>query len=152
MAVLKVARLGHPVIRGKTDQLSVAEIKSPEVQQLIDHMIETIRDYDGVGLAATQIHIAKQIAVIEVKDNLRYPDMESVPLTVLINPRISNRSKKIVEGWEGLRRQRSSNGTDFEIRLGRSGDGRCARDARKQRADHGFWASCLHDLGSAQRR
>jgi peptide deformylase len=101
MTILKVARLGHPAIRKETALLTTAEIKAPETQQLIDQMIETMREYDGVGLAATQVHIAKQIAVIEVKDNPRYPEMPAVPLTVLINPKITWRSKKLVSGWEG---------------------------------------------------
>jgi peptide deformylase len=101
MSILKVARLGHPVIREKTDPLTVDEIRSPEIQTLIDNMIETMRAYDGVGLAATQVHVAKQVAVIEVQGNPRYPDMPSVPLTVLINPKITKRGKKILESWEG---------------------------------------------------
>lgn len=101
MAILKVARLGHPVIRNQTAPLTPEEIRSPEIQTLIDHMIETMHEYEGVGLAAPQIHVSKQIAVIEVNQNPRYPDMPKVPLTVLINPRITSRSKKIVEGWEG---------------------------------------------------
>lgn len=99
--ILKVARLGHPVLREQAKALTTAEITSPEIQRLIDDMVETMYEYDGVGLAAPQIHISKQIAVIEVHDNPRYPDMEPVPLTVLINPRITDRSKKLVEGWEG---------------------------------------------------
>ena len=101
MSILKVARLGHPVIRKQADPLSAQEIQSREIQVLIDDMVETMREYEGVGLAAPQIHVAKQIAVIEVNENPRYPGMSSVPLTVLINPKITNRSKKIVENWEG---------------------------------------------------
>lgn len=101
MAILKVARLGHPIIRTKTEAFSAQEIELPETQALIENMIETMREYDGVGLAATQIHLAKQIAVIEVHENPRYPGMSEIPLTVLINPRITQRSKKLVEGWEG---------------------------------------------------
>lgn len=101
MSILKVARLGHPVLRSASQPLTSQEIDSREVQDLIDNMIETMREYDGVGLAAPQIHVSKQIAVIEVNANPRYPDMPKVPLTVLINPRITSRSKKIVENWEG---------------------------------------------------
>ena len=101
MAILKVARLGHPILRTETKSLDMSEIELPETQRFIDDMIETMREYDGVGLAATQVHVAKQIAVIEVNGNPRYPDMASVPLTVLINPRITKRSKKYAEGWEG---------------------------------------------------
>ena len=101
MSVLKVARLGHPAIRKQAVPLSAQEIQSSEVQTLIDDMIETMREHDGVGLAAPQVHVSKQIAVIEVKENPRYPGMVHIPLTVLINPKITARSKKIVESWEG---------------------------------------------------
>jgi len=101
MSILKVARLGHPIIRTETAPLTSAEIHSSEIQALINNMIETLHEYEGVGLAATQIHVPKQLAVIEVNDNSRYPGMSAVPLTVLINPRITKRSKKLVGGWEG---------------------------------------------------
>ena len=101
MPILKVASLGHPVIRKQAELLTVQESQSPEIQRLIDDMIETMHEYDGVGLAAPQVHSSKQIAVIEVIQNPRYPEAPNIPLTILINPRITSRSKKIVEGWEG---------------------------------------------------
>lgn len=101
MAILKVARLGHPVLRKQAASLTSQEIASPEIQKLIDDMIETMHEYDGVGLAAPQIHISKQIAVLEVDKNVRYPNAPKVPLTILINPKIISRSKNLIEGWEG---------------------------------------------------
>ena len=101
MAILKVARLGHPVIRQSTVALSVAEIQSQEIQGLIDNMIQTMHEYDGVGLAAPQVHVSKQIAVIEVAENKRYPQAVKIPLVVIINPSISSRSEKRVNSWEG---------------------------------------------------
>ena len=74
MAILKVARLGHPVLRQVALPVPVKEIRSPEIQRLIDDMVETMREYNGAGLAAPQVHVSKQIAVIEVKGNPRYPD------------------------------------------------------------------------------
>ena len=79
MAILKVARLGHPVLREKARPVPVAEIRSAGVQQLIDDMIETMREYDGAGLAANQVHQTLQIAVIEVDANPRYPDAAGHP-------------------------------------------------------------------------
>lgn len=101
MGILKVCRLGHPVLRKVAVPVPVAEIVTPEVQRLIDDMIETMREYDGVGLAAPQVHISKQIAVLEVEKNPRYPEAPPVPLTVLINPRITVLAEETVEGWEG---------------------------------------------------
>jgi peptide deformylase len=89
MAILKVARLGNPVLRKIAAPLTSREIRSPSCQKFIDDMIETMKEYDGVGLAADQVHESKQIAVLEVAENPRYPDKPNVPLTVLINPKIS---------------------------------------------------------------
>ena len=101
MAILKVARLGHPVIRKPSQAVPKESIGSPEVQRFIDDMIDTMREYDGVGLAAPQVHVSKQIAVIEVDENRRYPGEKAIPLTVLINPRIVKASKRLIEDWEG---------------------------------------------------
>jgi peptide deformylase len=101
MAILKVARLGHPVIRTPAQAVPKERIGSAEVQRLIDDMIETMREYEGVGLAAPQVHVSQQIAVIEVDDNRRYPGEGPIPLTVLINPRILSASKDHAEDWEG---------------------------------------------------
>ena len=101
MAILKVARLGHPVLRQPAEPVPVAQIRTPEVQRLIDDMIETMREYNGAGLAATQVHVARQICVIEVNGNPRYPDAAEVPLTVLVNPRVIPLTEETEEGWEG---------------------------------------------------
>jgi peptide deformylase len=101
MAILKVARLGHPVLRKVAQPVPPHEIASPEIQRFIDDMVETMREYNGVGLAATQVHTQKQIAVIEVLDNPRYPDAPDVPLTVVINPQVTFLTEETEEGWEG---------------------------------------------------
>jgi peptide deformylase len=101
MAILKVARLGHPVLRQQAKPLTLDEIRSPETQRLIDDMVETMREYDGAGLAANQVHTLKQICVIEVLGNPRYPDAPHIPLTVLINPIVTPVTEVIEEGWVG---------------------------------------------------
>src|SRR5437879_12801738 len=101
MAILKVARLGHPVLRQVAKPVPRDEIGSPEIQRLIDDMVETMREYDGAGLAATQVHTLQQIAVIEVLANPRYPDAPPVPLIVLVNPVITPLTDATEEGWEG---------------------------------------------------
>lgn len=101
MSILKVARLGHPVLRKVAQELAPNEISTPETQQLIDNMIETMNEYDGVGLAAVQVHVSRQLAVIEVADNPRYPNKEKVPLAVLINPKFEPLSEEMEEDWEG---------------------------------------------------
>jgi peptide deformylase len=101
MAILKVARLGNPVLRRIAAPLTPREIQSASFQKFIDDMIETMKEYDGVGLAADQVHESKQIAVLEVAENPRYPDKPNVPLTVLINPTISPLTDEMEEDWEG---------------------------------------------------
>ena len=101
MSILKVARLGHPVLRNVAKDLASKEISTRETQRLIDNMIETMKEYDGVGLAAVQVHVPMQIAVLEVANNPRYPQKPEVPLSVLINPKIEPLSEEMEEDWEG---------------------------------------------------
>ena len=101
MSILKVARLGHPVLRAGARTLSAKEIASPVIQRLILDMVETMREYSGVGLAAVQIHEALQLAVLEVADNPRYPEKPAVPLSVLVNPQIEPLAQETEDDWEG---------------------------------------------------
>jgi len=101
MAIHKVARLGHPVIRTPCAPVPKETIASSAIQRFIDDMVETMHEYDGVGLAAPQVHVSAQIAVIEAQGNRRYPGEGPIPLTVLINPKILNASKKQRADWEG---------------------------------------------------
>jgi peptide deformylase len=101
MSILKVSRLGHPVLRAMTGKVARDELLSAGIQNFIDNMVETMREYDGVGLAANQVHEPKQIAVLEVADNPRYPHKTRVPLAVLINPAITPLSEEMDEDWEG---------------------------------------------------
>ncbi len=101
MAILKVARLGHPILRKISAPVPAKEIGSPALQRFIDDLIETMREHDGVGLAAPQVHESKRIVVFEVERNPRYPDAPSIPLTVLINPEITVVDKEMDEDWEG---------------------------------------------------
>ncbi|HEU5324015.1 MAG TPA: peptide deformylase [Methylomirabilota bacterium] len=101
MAILKVARLGHPILRAPARPVPADRIRSPEIQRLIDDMIQTMREYDGAGLAANQVHTPLQVAVLEVAGNPRYPDAPEVPLTVLVNPVVTPLTEEMVDGWEG---------------------------------------------------
>ena len=101
MAVLKVARLGHPVLRQVAEPVSPEAIGAPEIQRLIDDMLETMDDHDGAGLAAPQVHVSRRIVIYGVEANPRYPEAEPVPLTVLLNPRITALGQDQEEDWEG---------------------------------------------------
>jgi peptide deformylase len=100
MSVLKVARIGHPVVRTAAKPVPEDEIRSEAVQRLIDDMIETMHEYDGVGLAAPQIHVGLRLAVIEVPSGDERAE-DGVPLMVLVNPVIMPLGADAVVGWEG---------------------------------------------------
>lgn len=101
MALLQIAKMGHPVLRQRAAEVTRAEIDSSDFQRLIDDMIETMRDADGAGIAAPQVFVSKRVVVVEVRHNPRYPDAEAIPLTVLINPVIEPLADEEEEGWEG---------------------------------------------------
>jgi peptide deformylase len=98
--ILKVARIGHPVVRTPAKRIAPERISNPEFQRLIDDMIETMHEYDGVGLAAPQIHVGLRLAVLEVPaSDARARD--AVPLTVLINPKLTPLGKQRAANFEG---------------------------------------------------
>ena len=81
MAVLKIARLGHPILRQVAEPVSPEAIRAPEIQRLIDDMLETMAEYDGAGLAAPQVHVSRRVVIYGVEANPRYPEAPAVPLT-----------------------------------------------------------------------
>ncbi|MBI2061708.1 MAG: peptide deformylase [Nitrospirae bacterium] len=101
MSILKVARMGHPVLRKVAEPVPLEAIRGPETQSLIDDMIETMHEYGGAGLAAPQVHVSRQIVVIEVNGNERYPEARAIPLCVLVNPTVSAETEEMEEDWEG---------------------------------------------------
>jgi len=100
MSILKVARMGHPVLRRKARALEKGEIRDAAIQRLIDDMIETMLEYHGVGLAAPQIHESLRIFVAALdagdEESERAPD----PVAI-INPEITPVGAETVEDWEG---------------------------------------------------
>ena len=101
MALLKIAKMGNPILRKISEPVSKKEIESVDFQRFLDDMIETMRDEDGLGLAAPQVHVSKQVVVIESLDDDRTPEAPPFPLLVLINPVFKYLSKEIRTGWEG---------------------------------------------------
>ena len=86
MSTRPIIRIGHPVLRERAVEIASEDIASPEVQGLIDDLIDTMRDANGAGLAANQIGVLRRAVVMEVGDNPRYPYKPRLPLTVAINP------------------------------------------------------------------
>jgi peptide deformylase len=97
MSILKVARMGHPVLRQKTRAVDKHEIRTPEFQKLIADMIDTMDEYSGIGLAAPQVHETRRLFVA-VLDPDGKGEGEAV---ALINPEITPLARDLVEGWEG---------------------------------------------------
>lgn len=99
MSILKIARMGHPVLRARARKLDVAEIKSPAFQKLVDDMIETMREYEGIGLAAPQVHEGVRLALIGIEDG--HGEERSIRIVPVVNPEIAPIGKDADEDWEG---------------------------------------------------
>ena len=100
MSILKVARIGHPVIRTPAREVPPEAIGGRDIQKLIDDMRETMYEYEGVGLAAPQVHEGLRLAVLEVPGS-DHRSETAVPFTVLINPTITPLEEELEQGWEG---------------------------------------------------
>ena len=122
MAIRKIARMGHPVLRKKARELTKQEILSPQMKILLEDMIDTMNDYGGIGLAAPQIYESVAIAIVDYQENHpRYaketagerdeaPDAKAdedsdathtLPFTIVINPKITVLDETIQTHWEG---------------------------------------------------
>lgn len=101
MAILKIARMGHPVLRRVADP--VQDPTAPQIHALIRNMIDTMQDADGAGLAAPQVHVPRRVVIFHVPAVRSGETEESAPtpLTVLINPEIEPLAEETKLGWEG---------------------------------------------------
>jgi peptide deformylase len=99
MSILKVARMGHPVLRQVARKVEPAEIKSPTFQKLVDDMIETMREYDGIGLAAPQVHEGVRLAIIGIEEGRG--DDRSIRVLPVVNPEVEPIGRTTSEDWEG---------------------------------------------------
>lgn len=95
MPILKVARMGHPVLRGKAREIAPEGFGSPELAGFIDDLIETMQEYAGVGLAAPQVHEGLRLFVMQTD-----PDDEAT-LRVVVNPKLTSLGNEDWEDWEG---------------------------------------------------
>ncbi len=101
MAILKIARMGHPVLLQRCEP--VADPGAPEIRRLVADMMETMEDAPGVGLAAPQVYVPLRLFVFRVPGERREDDPNDLPLgnTVLINPELELLSDERVLNWEG---------------------------------------------------
>jgi peptide deformylase len=100
MAIRKVARLGHPVLRQKCREVTREEISSPEMRRLVRDMVETMHEYGGVGLAAPQVHETVRLAVIEYEEEEEQPNATQ-GLLVIWNARVKVLDETLSGFWEG---------------------------------------------------
>ncbi len=99
MALREILKMGHPLLQRVAEPVS--EFNTPALETLILDMFETMATLDGAGLAAPQIGVSLRLLIFAVEDNPRYPEVESVPRTVLINPQITILDETLEQGWEG---------------------------------------------------
>ena len=99
MPVKEVLKMGHPVLREKAQP--VTEFNTPELTSLLVDMLDTMQALDGAGLAAPQIGVSLRVVIFAVESNPRYPDVDAIPQTILINPEIIPLSQEQEFGWEG---------------------------------------------------
>ncbi len=101
MSILKVARIGHPVVRTRAKNVDPTVITGRDFQRLLDDMVETMHEYHGVGVAAPQVHVGLRVAVLQVPAGDGRGGRRGVPVSVLINPTVTPLSKKRVLDIEG---------------------------------------------------
>ena len=120
MAILKIARMGHPVLNRTADP--VADPTAPEIHRLIADMVDTLADAGGTGLAAPQVHMPKRVVIFAISESRARDEsektreaaeqegeeedgkagaVEAVPMTVLINPEIEALGEDMATGVEG---------------------------------------------------
>jgi len=98
MPVRPIIRLGHPALRTPAQPVPPERIRTDEIQQLVEDMVETMHAAAGVGLAAPQLGVGMQVFVYACEGNDRHSD---IPLHVVINPMITPHSRELVYDWEG---------------------------------------------------
>ena len=98
---LRIAQIGHPILRQPTRILTREELLSEEIQSFLDDLVETMREASGAGLAANQVYQSLRICAVEVRDNSRYPYRPNIPLTILVNPILTPASDETFVNYEG---------------------------------------------------
>jgi peptide deformylase len=102
MQSLHIVRIGHPALRKKSSRVSKSELKNETFQQFLDSLIAICDKNSGVGIAAPQVGVNKRVIVVHVDPkNPRYKNKKLFPSTVIINPKVMSKSKKLREDWEG---------------------------------------------------
>ncbi|NKB19361.1 MAG: peptide deformylase [Alphaproteobacteria bacterium] len=103
MAILKIARMGHPILAERAKE--IPDPTAREVRKLVEDMYETLDDIRGAGLAAPQVHISKRLVIFEAPqergEEEEAPETDFAPMTEIINPEWQPLSDEMALGWEG---------------------------------------------------
>ena len=99
MAILKIAKMGHPALRRPAEE--VVDPTAPEIRRLAQDMLETMEDADGAGLAAPQVHVPLRVVIFHVPAGRDEENPQPVPLSVLINPVVEPLTDEVETDWEG---------------------------------------------------
>lgn len=96
---LQVIQLGNPILR--TEAQSIQDIQSVQIQTLIDDLIATAIQTNGVGIAAPQVSASHRLFIVASRPNLRYPNAPTMEPMAVINPVMTAHSDEVVKDWEG---------------------------------------------------
>jgi len=99
MTIRRVLKMGDPLLYRRAEPVPVFD--TPELHALIQDMFDTLHALNGAGLAAPQIGVSLRVVIFEINANPRYPDVEPIPATILINPELSPIGEEQEDGWEG---------------------------------------------------
>jgi peptide deformylase len=99
MAIRDVLKMGDPRLLGIAEP--VLAFGTPELSSLLLDMVDTMRQLNGAGLAAPQIGVGLRVVIFGIELNPRYPEVEPIPFTALINPELTPLGEELAEGWEG---------------------------------------------------
>jgi len=97
--ILQIAQLGNPILRQQAQ--NIKNVRDERIQKLIDNLISTVAQANGVGIAAPQVAQSYRLFIVASRPNPRYPNAPEMEPTAILNPRIIDHSDEVVKGWEG---------------------------------------------------
>lgn len=96
-----ICRMGNPVLREQAQEISQAMMNSDQFAQILQDLLDSMKHYGGIGIAAPQIGVSLKVALIELKELNRYGEKVNLPLTTFINPKIQYLTQETQGFWEG---------------------------------------------------
>lgn len=97
--ILQIAQLGNPILRQQAQ--NIENVRDERIQKLIDNLISTVAQANGVGIAAPQVAQSYRLFIVASRPNPRYPNAPEMEPTAILNPRVIGHSDDVVKGWEG---------------------------------------------------